>query len=104
MIVWSLFDSGEGAYGRTIKKYFPGLTNYSLGLDRYNRNTNFINVDLANYKMIFGDNSLYDTLDKLPKPDIILASSPCESFSVASAMRGQCVLFVDTSERWSLRY
>lgn len=25
MIVWSLFDSGEGAYQRTINHYFKGV-------------------------------------------------------------------------------
>ena len=89
MIVWSLFDSGEGAYQRAINKYFNGkLENYSLGLDIEQRGHNFIEVDLADYKALFGDNTLFDTLDKLPKPDIILASPPCESWSVASAMKG----------------
>ena len=30
---------------------------------------------------------MFTTLDKLPKPDIVLASPPCESWSVASAMK-----------------
>ena len=37
---------------------------------------------------MFGDNKLFDELDKLPKPDLIIASPPCESWSVASAMWG----------------
>lgn len=89
MIVWSLFDSGEGAYQRTINKYFDGvLENYSLGIDKLNKGNNFININLADYNAIFGDDALLDTLDSLPKPDIILASPPCESWSVASAMKG----------------
>ena len=32
--------------------------------------------------------ALWDVLDKLEPPDVILASPPCESWSVASAMKG----------------
>lgn len=88
MIVWSLFDSGKSAYKRTITQFFPRYTNLSIGIDKTGENNDFINVNLADYGMIFGDNTLFDTLDKLPKPDVILASPPCESWSVASAMRG----------------
>ena len=100
MIVWCLFDSGEGAYQRAINKYFSGeLESYSLGIDIEQRGHNFIEVDLADYKALFGDNTLFDTLDKLPKPDIILASPPCESWSVASAMKGGNVSYIwDTGE------
>lgn len=35
---------------------------------------------------LFGDNTLFDTLDELPKPDLIIASPPCESWSNASAI------------------
>lgn len=88
-IVWSLFDSGNSSYKQAIEQYFSNkIENYSIGLDKLNKNSNFINLDLASFKDIFGDTSLFDTLDKLPKPDIILASPPCESFSVASAMKG----------------
>lgn len=42
---------------------------------------------------MFGDNKLFDELDKLPRPDLIIASPPCESWSVASAMwGGKCKL------------
>ena len=37
---------------------------------------------------MFGDNKLFDELDKLPKPDLIIASPPGERWSVASAMWG----------------
>ena len=37
---------------------------------------------------MFGDDSLFNTLDKLPGPDLIIASPPCESWSIASAMWG----------------
>lgn len=97
-VVWSLFDSGKGAYQRTIDKYFSDrLKNYSIGIDKLNENDNFINLNLADYSALFGDNKLFATLDQLPKPDIILASPPCESWSVASALRGgnRCYVWMD---------
>lgn len=45
-------------------------------------------MDLADYSQLFGENTLFDELDQLPKADIILASPPCESWSVASAIAG----------------
>src|SRR5699024_137218 len=89
MIVWALFDSGNGSYTKVVEKYFRDeIEIYPIGMDIENKNNHFINLDLADYGCLFGDNKMYDTLDKLPKPDLIIASPPCESWSVASAMRG----------------
>ena len=89
MIVWALFDSGNGSYTKVVEKYFRNeIEIYPIGIDIENKNDHFINLDLADYSYLFGDNKLYDALDKLPKPDLIIASPPCESWSVASAMRG----------------
>lgn len=87
IIVWSLFDSGNGSYAK-VASDFSQLENYSIGVDRENKNNHFINYNLADYSCLFGEDDLFTTLDKLPKPDVILASPPCESWSVASAMRG----------------
>ncbi|MCW6662921.1 DNA methyltransferase [Aerococcaceae bacterium NML190073] len=87
MIVWALFDSGNGCYTQVANK-FPGIEIYPIGMDIERKNDHFINLNLADYTRIFGDNQLFDTLDKLPKPDLIIASPPCESWSNASAMRG----------------
>lgn len=56
-------------------------------MDRENKNDHFINLDLSDYSFLFGQDKLIKTLDALPKPDIILSSPPCESWSIASAMR-----------------
>ena len=62
---------------------------YSIGIDIENKNNHFIHCDLADYSELFGGGSeLFKKLDNLPKPDIILASPPCESWSIASAMLG----------------
>lgn len=102
-VVWSLFDSGNSSYKKAIEKYFDDqLENYSIGIDKLNRNSNFVNLDLADSKEIFGDTKMFDVLDKLPKPDILLASPPCESWSVASAMQGGNKYYVWNDGRLSM--
>lgn len=87
-VIWALFDSGNGCYKRTVEKYFyDEFEIYSIGIDIENKNDHFINLNLADYSILFGDSELFKTLDKLPKPQIILASPPCESWSNASAMK-----------------
>lgn len=89
MIIWALFDSGNGCYAQGVKELNEDGKNiaiYSVGLDIENKNSHFINLNLADYSYLFGDNKMYDTLDRLPKPDLIIASPPCESWSKASAM------------------
>lgn len=90
MIVWALFDSGNGSYTKAIKTLNEAkeanIDVYPIGIDIEHKNSHFIELDLADYKRLFGDDTLFDTLDKLPKPDLIIASPPCESWSNASAM------------------
>lgn len=90
MIVWALFDSGNGCYTKGVEELNEkGLCNigiYPVGIDIENKNNHFISLNLADYSRLFGNNTLFDTLDKLPKPDLIIASPPCESWSIASAM------------------
>ena len=92
MIVWALFDSGNGSYTKSVKdlndKGLCDIEIYPIGIDIERKNNHFINLNLADYSRLFGDNTLFDTLDKLPKPDLIIASPPCESWSNASAMTG----------------
>lgn len=89
MIIWALFDSGNGCYAQGVRELNEGgqtMTIYSVGLDIENKNNHFIHLNLADYSYLFGDNKLYETLDKLPHPDLIIASPPCESWSIASSM------------------
>ena len=85
MIVWALFDSGNGCYKQASNEK---TEIYSIGMDRENKNDRFLNLDLASYKYMFGDNSMFEELNKLPNPDLIIASPPCESWSLASGMGG----------------
>lgn len=90
MTVWALFDSGNGSYTKGVATLnSSGRANidiYPVGIDIENKNNHFINLNLADYSRLFGDNTLFDELDKLPKPDLIIASPPCESWSNTSAM------------------
>lgn len=86
MTVWALFDSGNGSYTKGVKQVDANIDIYPIGIDIENKNNHFINLNLADYSRLFGDSTLFDTLDKLPKPDLIIASPPCESWSNASAM------------------
>jgi len=95
--VWALFDSGDGSYSRALKDNYNVI---AIGKDKLNENkANFMNLDLANNSLLFDDTSLFDELDKLPHPDIILASPPCESWSNASAMmRGNTCWYSSETE------
>lgn len=90
MIIWALFDSGNGSYTRGAKdlndKGLCDIEIHPIGIDIERKNNHFINLNLADYSRLFGDNTLFNTLDKLPKPDLIIASPPCESWSNASAI------------------
>lgn len=87
MIIWALFDSGNGCYSQAAKM-FDDIQIYSIGLDIEKKHDHFISLNLADYSHLFGDDRMFKTLDTLPAPDLIIASPPCESWSVASAMKG----------------
>ncbi|WP_411175276.1 hypothetical protein [Pasteurella multocida] len=66
MVVWALFDSGNGCYTQAAK-LFDNIEIYSIGIDIEGKNDHFINLNLADYSRMFGDNKLFDTLDNLPR-------------------------------------
>ena len=90
-VIWALFDSGNGCYTKGAdglnRSGGANIDIYPIGLDLENKNNHFINLDLANYGRLFDNDELFEKLDKLPRPDIILASPPCESWSMACAMK-----------------
>lgn len=88
--MWGLFDSGNGCYKQAVTKYnSQNIGGYhhitSIGIDRGNKSSDFINQDLS-VNTLFDESALFSQLDKLDTPDVILASPPCESWSVASNM------------------
>lgn len=76
-IVWALFDDGVGSWNHCgyDKELF---TIISIGINDNPDWENYYKIDLSlnNYDLI-------KQLEKLPKPDIIVASPPCESWSIA---------------------
>lgn len=105
MIVWALFDSGNGCYSQAAEVFNREENGeveiYAIGVDRENKSSRFIKLDLADYSRIQGDKTLFDTLDRLPAPDLIIASPPCESWSVASAMWGGNASWKQESDKLS---
>lgn len=87
-IVWALFDSGNGCYKQAIERYFAETCEvYCVGMDKENKHDHFIHLDLADSSELFGDSCLFERLDQLPKPDIILASPPCECWSTSTNIK-----------------
>ena len=84
MTIWALFDSGNGCYYKVAKEM--GIECLSFGIDIESKNNHFIELDLSNFSRLFGTDELFTVLDKYKKPDLIIASPPCESWSIASAM------------------
>ena len=71
-----------------MEKYFPDIEIYPIGIDVENKNNHFISLNLADYSEIFdGKNKIFERLDELPTPDMILASPPCESWSLATSLK-----------------
>lgn len=83
-VCWALFDSETGDYMATVHRYFEDeIDVYGVGISHYGKNTDhYVNFNLADFSELFGAPSLAQKLLKaLPKPDIIVASPPCESWS-----------------------
>lgn len=74
-IIWALFDDGNSCYKNAIKN--ENIEVHNIGINNISMQ-NYHKIDLS----LLNDN-LFKQLDKLPKPNIILASPPCESWSCA---------------------
>lgn len=84
LVCWALFDSETGDYTSTVHKYFDDRIDvYGVGISHYGKNTDhYVNFNLADFGELFGGENIGKRLLKiLPKPDIIVASPPCESWS-----------------------
>lgn len=86
MKIWGLFDDGNGSYSNAVAEYNKNRGGQhqiiSIGINNAD-----VNQDIA-VNTLHKPNALWEQLDKLDRPDVILASPPCESWSVASAMKG----------------
>lgn len=84
LVCWALFDSETGDYMSTVHHYFEDKIDvYGVGISHYGKNTDhYVNFDLSDFTELFGADNIGKKLLKiLPKPDIIVASPPCESWS-----------------------
>ena len=88
-ICWALFDSETGDYMSTVRKYFADkIEIHGVGISHYGKNTDdYVNYNLADFSELFDGVGIGKKLLKLlPKPDIIVASPPCESWSHATSI------------------
>lgn len=88
-VCWCLFDSETGDYVATIKKYFGDtIEAYGVGMSHDGKDTpNYLNFNLADFSELFtGESIASRLLRKLPRPDFIVASPPCESWSHATSI------------------
>jgi len=106
--VWALFDDAESSTMNAIKKYFDkkfivycfGINNIDVkdpknGFD--SKNYFYVRVDLSmiNYNLL-------ETLSKYPKPDILFASPPCESWSGADCA-GKMFRSINNKGDWHVK-
>lgn len=78
-IIWALFDDASRSYYHSL--HSEGVQVISIGINPI-LCFNYRQIDLS-----ITNNKLIKQLSKLPKPDIILASPPCESWSIADNQR-----------------
>ncbi|WP_051622798.1 hypothetical protein [Mycoplasmopsis primatum] len=77
-IVWALFDDGERSYYNALKDDDRYMV-ISIGINKkHPENDNYKIIDLSITNL-----DLFKELNKLPAPDVIIASPPCESWSMA---------------------
>ena len=100
LVVWALFDDAESSYKNAIAQHFKNhnLEVHSVGIN----DISFAKSDKYFYHLIdlsLNNFNLIDQLSCLPKPDIILASPPCESWSCADC-NGKMVRKIDRDGNW----
>ncbi|XWT65187.1 DNA methyltransferase [Mycoplasma leachii] len=101
-VIWALYDDAESSYQKAIKKYFDNeFIVYSIGINdpskiKFKESENYkykqIDLSLLNFNLI-------NQLKQLEKPDIILASPPCESWSGADCGGKMFAKITTTSEK-----
>ena len=82
-IVWDLFGGLNGSVGLSLDPKIYKIYTIDI-LDETKDGRKNIVIDLADSITM----RLFAKLDKLPKPDIIVASPMCQSFSRAAALKG----------------
>lgn len=87
VIVWDLFDGGNNSVSKSLMNRSE-YEIHTVDITKPERKTQY-DVDLSqDFKV------LKKFFDKLPKPDIIVASPLCQSFSSVLSMKGGWNLFL----------
>ena len=100
-VVWALYDDGNCSYKKAIEKYFDGqYLVYCVGINKPpfedTENYKYRQIDLSAI-----NSKLIKQLSKLPQPDIVLASPPCESWSIADCS-GSMFKSIDDKGNWKV--
>ncbi|QJR44252.1 DNA methyltransferase [Mycoplasma miroungirhinis] len=106
LIVWALYDDAESSYKNSIKDFNNKTQPYqlevhSIGINdiefKKNKLYHYHRIDLS-----ITNFDLFQQLNLLPKPDIILASPPCESWSSADC-DGRMFRGLDSEGNWIVK-
>ncbi|MEA4162622.1 DNA methyltransferase [Mycoplasma sp. 4404] len=105
LIVWALYDDAESSYKNAIANHWDDelydLQVHSIGINPIcfpESNKYFYHrIDLS-----LINSNLIKQLKQLPKPDIILASPPCESWSGADC-NGKMFKSIDNNGNWVIK-
>lgn len=101
IIIWALFDDAESSYKKAVQKYYKQFNNlevHSIGINdiSFKEKEKFfyhkIDLSIQNFNLL-------KQLKELPKPDIILASPPCESWSNADC-NGKMLRSISEDGHW----
>lgn len=103
LIIWALFDDAESSYKNAISKYFDKLNIevHSVGINdiKFPKSKKYfyhkIDLSITNFNLL-------KQLSNLPKPDIILASPPCESWSGADCS-GKMTVKIGSNWNWTIK-
>lgn len=98
-IIWALFDDGNGSWYKLQKELeHQNYEIISVGINQHHDWKNYHQIDLSSCNF-----NLMTQLNNLPKPDIIVTSPPCESWSIADA-GGRMILDIGWgSHGWVIR-
>ncbi len=103
-VIWALFDDGNCSYKKATERFFNDeFIVYCFGINKRpfkdKQNYKYIELNLS----ITNKDNILSKLNKLPKPDIIMASPPCESWSTADC-GGRMVKSIGTkSNLWEIQ-
>ena len=107
IVVWALFDDAKSSYKNGIKQYF-NKNNDDLKIEVHSVGINDVKFAESQYyfyhqiDLSITNFLLIKQLSALPKPDIILASPPCESWSGADC-NGKITRSISSEGIWEVK-